>query len=270
MSKNCRVVVVEDDPFARDQLLNLLSRDWRTQVVGEFDSFSKKDFREFVSDPDNRIDAVILDTEVPWNPNWPIEAFEILCTVAQPPKLVFLCTFPVARYWNDVLFSYDFYGGYLVKQEILYSIPSAIVLSTQGHLVCTDSIQDLKAPLQTRKGMLVLDGARSVYQFTDREQEIVRLSIFYDHSHRDIEDELSISRDWISELLSSIYEKLGIPALIAGEIPLEDVFIDDTLFTRSQKIIAQIQEKSSKNLRRIPWLSTLAFHILTRPEIRKV
>ena len=37
MTENNRVVVVEDDPFARDQLLNLLSRDWRTRVVGEFE-----------------------------------------------------------------------------------------------------------------------------------------------------------------------------------------------------------------------------------------
>lgn len=267
MAENNRVVVVEDDPFARDQLLNLLSRDWRTRVVGEFDSFSKVDFKNFVNDPANRIDTIMLDTEVPWNPGWPLEAFEILSQMDKPPKLIFLCTFPVARFWNDVLMAYPFYGGYLVKQEILYSAATAIMLAAQGKIVCTDSVLNLKAPARSGKNLVVVDGTHSVYQFTQREQEIVRLAIFFDHSHRDIEDELVISRDWISEVLSSIYEKLGIPEIISGEIPLESIFTDEAILVHYREIAAQVK---GKNLRKTPWLGTLAFHILTTPEIREI
>ena len=88
MSNNNRVVIVEDDPFARDMLIKLLSRDWRTRVAGDFDSFSKQAFKDFICEPLNNVDTVILDTEVPWNPRWPIEAFEIICDLDNPPKLI--------------------------------------------------------------------------------------------------------------------------------------------------------------------------------------
>ena len=271
MTDKNRVVVVEDDPYTRDQLLNLLSRDWRTRVVGEFDSFSKKAFQDFVCDENNNYNAVILDTEVPWNPNWPIEAFEIIRALEKPPKLIFLCTLPLARYWNDILLDYDFYGGYLAKQEILYSIPAAVAMTTQGYIVSTESVQNLRSPFHTRKNMVVVDGTKAFHGFTHREQEVLRLGILFSLSHRDIEDELVISRDWISEVLGSIYDKLSIKDILSGEIPLESIFTDEAVLLRAQQILEKYQAQSSgKNLRKTPWLSTLAFHILTTPEIRAI
>ena len=269
MTEKNRVVVVEDDPYTRDQLMNLLSRDWRTRVVGEFDSFSKKSFQDFLGNENNLYNVVILDTEVPWNPNWPIEAFEIIRTLQNPPKLIFLCTLPIARYWNDVLLDYDFYGGYLAKQEVLYSIPTAVALTTQGSIVSTELVQNLQSPFHTRQNMVVVDGTKAFQGFTQREQEVLRLGILFSLSHRDIEDELLISRDWISEVLGSIYDKLNIQEILSGEIPLESIFEDEAILMRAQQILEKSQAKSSvKNLRKTPWLSTLAFHILTTPEIR--
>jgi hypothetical protein len=40
MQKELNVIIVEDDPYARDFMSMLLRRDWRTQVVGEFSSLS--------------------------------------------------------------------------------------------------------------------------------------------------------------------------------------------------------------------------------------
>jgi len=271
LKDNNRVVVVEDDPFARDQLLNLFNRDWRTEVVGEFDSFSKKAFEDYLSNPNNKIDTVILDTEVPWNPTWPIEAFKIINSLVQPPKIIFLCTVPIVRFWNDILINYNFYGGYLVKQEILYSIASAVALTAHGYIVSTESVQNLRAPFYSKSNMIVVDGTQSIYGFTKREQEILRLGILFNHSHRDIENELFISRDWISEILGSIYEKLNIKEIVSGEVPLNTVFNDEAVISRAQKILELYQDKSSgKSLRKTPWLSTLAFHILTMPEIRNI
>jgi DNA-binding NarL/FixJ family response regulator len=271
MEKNNRVVIVEDDVFARDQLLNTLSRDWRTRVVGEFDSFSKRDFADFLNDPSNKIDTIILDTEVPWNPNWPIEAFEIIEALDDSPKIIFLCTVPIPRYWNEILLHFDFYGGYLVKQEILFCLPSAVNLAADGSIVLTESILRLPVPEDLQKKMLVLDGGKMVREFTPRELDVLRLGIILGHSQRDIENELVISRDWISELLGDVYQKLQIPDLISGEVKAEDLIMDQAVLAQVAEILSGFDgDRSEKNLRRIPWLSTLAFHLFTIPEIREL
>jgi len=35
MAKDIQVLIIEDDPYARDLMTLLLTRDWRTHVVGE-------------------------------------------------------------------------------------------------------------------------------------------------------------------------------------------------------------------------------------------
>lgn len=271
MTHNNRVVVIEDDPFSRDMLIKLLARDWRTRVVGQFDSFSKKTFQDFLGDPLNNVDTVILDTEVPWNQRWPIEAFETINQLDKPPKLIFLCTVPVQRYWNDVLLDYGFYGGYLVKQEVMYSIAAAVKLVEGGRIVITDSVLNLKAPVHLRENMVVIDGTKTLQEFTPREIEVLRLGILFNHSQRDISDELVISRDWISEVFGSIYEKLSIKEILSGEIPLETVFPDKALLARAKGILPKrIPSTTSGSLRRVSWLGTLAFHLITKPETREI
>ena len=271
MKKNNRVVIVEDDLLARGQIYNLLSRDWRTRVVGEFDSFSKEKFSNFVHDAGNKIDTIILDTEVPWNPNWPIEAFEIIEALPHPPKIIFLCTIPISRYWNDILLRYPFYGGYLIKQEIMFSLPSAVNLVENERIVLTNSVLKLSTPVGLQSNMVIVDGTKMIQEFTPRELEILRLSIILNHSHRDIENELLISRDWISEVLGDIYKKLQLPELISGEILAEDIFTDKLIADQVAAILTQFNQRhSNKNLRKLPWLSTLAYHLLTIPEIRKI
>ncbi|MEN8242384.1 MAG: hypothetical protein ABFS17_10715 [Chloroflexota bacterium] len=271
MKKNNRVVIVEDDLLARGQIYNLLSRDWRTRVVGEFDSFSKEIFSGFVSDAGNKIDTIILDTEVPWNPDWPIEAFEIIEALPHPPKIIFLCTIPVSRYWNEILLNYPFYGGYLVKQEIMFSLPSAVNLVENNQIVLTNSVLKLSTPVNQQSKMKVVDGTKMIQEFTPRELEILRLSIILNHSQRDIENELLISRDWISEVLGDIYKKLQLPELISGEVLAGDIFHDQSIASQVEEILNQFSQRhTAKNLRKLPWLSTLAYHLLTIPEIRKI
>ena len=35
MAKDIQVLIIEDDPYARDLMTLLLTRDWRTHVIGE-------------------------------------------------------------------------------------------------------------------------------------------------------------------------------------------------------------------------------------------
>ena len=265
MTDNNRVVIIEDDPFSRDMLVKLLSRDWRTRVVGTFDSLSRKSFEDFIRDPINHIDTIILDTEVPCDPRWPLEAFGSVCSLAEPPKQILLCTMPVSRYWNDILLNHPCYGGYLVKQEVLYTIPAVVKLVESDHIVITKSVLNFSAPVHRKKNMLLVDGAQPIQGFTNRELEILRLGVLFNHSQRDIADELVISRDWISEVLGSIYEKLQIREIISGEIPLENVFHEEAILSRVKQILDQHDVNKKKNLRKVSWLNTLAFHLVTIP-----
>ena len=50
MQKDIRVLIVEDDPYARDLMALLLTRDWRTQVIGELGK--KEEVIDFLHRPD--------------------------------------------------------------------------------------------------------------------------------------------------------------------------------------------------------------------------
>ena len=41
MPKDLYVLLIEDDPFARDLMSMLMSRDWRTRVIGELVDYIK-------------------------------------------------------------------------------------------------------------------------------------------------------------------------------------------------------------------------------------
>ena len=266
-----RVVVFEDDPYAKDLLLKLLSRDWRTRIAGEFDSLSQETFRKFLSNPVNRIDTVILDTEVPKNPTWPLDVVEIIQSMENPPKLIFICTLPTPKYWNDVLLSFDFYGGYLLKQEVLYALGSVVSLVAQGYVVATESVLQMQPQVNLRKDIAIVDGSQTIHNFSPREKEILRLGIIYNQSQRDLEDELVLSRDWISEIFSSIYQKLHLKEILSGEFPLESYFTDEAVLSRAQSVLNECKTQNGEvNLRHAPWIATLAFHLLTIPDIQKV
>jgi DNA-binding NarL/FixJ family response regulator len=271
MSAINRVVVFEDDPYAKDLLIKLLSRDWRTRVVGDFDSLSQNRFRDFLSKPVTKIDTVILDTEVPNNPSWPLDVVELFRSMEDPPKLILICTLPTPKYWNDVLLGFDFYGGYLLKQEVRYALGKTVSLVGQGYVVATESVIQMQPSVSLRKDIAIVDGAQMIHTFTPREKEILRLGIIYNQSQRDIEDELVLSRDWISEVFSSIYQKLQLKEIISGEFPLESYFSDEAVLSRAQRVLDECKDKGGEvNLRHAPWIATLAFHLLTIPVIQKV
>jgi len=82
---------------------------------------------------------------------------------------------------------------------------------------------------------------------------------------------LVLSRDWISEVLSSIYKKLHLKEIISGEFPLQSFFTDEIILSRAQRVLDEYKNKDGKvNLRHAPWISTLAFHLLTIPMIEQV
>lgn len=265
MPKEIRVIIVEDDPYSRDLMAMLLSRDWRTRVVAELGS--AEDVDRYIDNENRKADIVLLDTEMPGDRSWSSRIADTFQALSNPPTV--LCTGTQVDLGTLKRFAKGGLGGYLLKNEILYSLAAAVSQTFSGDKVVTPGIwqaaQDHAILLP--KQIAIFDGGKPVANFTSREKEIVRLGILFNLAHRDVADELIISPIWVSELVSNIYAKLGLHEIISGDYPVKDYFEDDFVTERIENILARSNAKNkSKKIRRTPWVSTLAFHMLTVPE----
>jgi DNA-binding NarL/FixJ family response regulator len=266
MSKDLNVLLIEDDPYARDLMSMLLARDWRTRVIAE--TGSEVDVRRLLDDPVQRIDIVLVDTEVPGDPEWPFRIAGIARDSVSRPDVIFTGTKVSADTLEKVV--EGGLGGYLLKPEIRYSMASAVAIVSKNHrFVLTPSVYTLA--LQQRitlpERALILDGMKSTHDLTPRETEIARLAILFNHPHRELADELLIRADQVAKHVSNVYTKLGLDQFLAGEIAPEVLFEDQLILSRFREILARVAANPDR--RKTADMATLAFHLLTVPDIRE-
>ena len=98
---------------------------------------------------------------------------------------------------------------------------------------------------------------------TERQSEIARLAIIFSVGRRDLADELKISDQWSYGVVSELYEKLGLNELAHDKDDILAYLENDAMIKiHIDEILAELG--NSKKARD---LETLAFHILTLPEI---
>lgn len=264
MPKDIRISIVEDDPFARDLMVLLLTRDWRTQVVAEMDS--RKIWARPSKAFDNGADVIVIDTEVPGAPEAPLQLAEMASKLPEAPVMLYTATRLHEGFFSRL--AHQACGGFLLKGEILYALATAITLAARDRFVVTPGLLPLAADLNGGRELVVLDGRTRVAPFTPRETEMLRLGIIFNLSVRDMADELSVTPGWISEMISTIYRKLGVREILSGETPLEGVFEDEAVLARVREIVREAQPAhGSKRFPKAPWMDTLAFHLLTTPAV---
>ena len=264
MAKDIQVLIIEDDPYARDLMALLLTRDWRTRVIAEV--ANQQELTTFLSEYHPPIDVVVLDTEIPGNPDLPFELTETLRQLQKRPAILYTATEADPRVLEKLV--QIGFGGYVLKNELHYALASAVVAASRGQMVITPSVQPLAARYSICRDAQIVKGSRIEDMFTRRESELVRLALIFNLSIRDMADELVLSPEWVSEVVSGVYKKLGLREILAGEVPLEDYFDDPAVLERCQEITGRTQTKlADGRLRKAPWMSTLAFHLLTSPYI---
>jgi hypothetical protein len=106
--------------------------------------------------------------------------------------------------------------------------------------------------------------------FTPREHELTRLGLLFNLEQRDIADELVIGPDFVAELTGQVYDKLGLHELLRGEKSPEACFSDPTLLARCQELLEKSPPSPDHRGHKTPWMSTLAFHLLTQPEMEEI
>jgi hypothetical protein len=151
--------------------------------------------------------------------------------------------------------------GYILKAEIGYSLSWVITFVHEGHWVLTPGVEDVMPRLPPNA--LVLDGRKTIPEFTDHEAEVARMAFIFSVGRRDLADELRITEQWSYGLVSELYKKMGLTEIISGEVDLF-AYIGESAIIRKKfsDIIEQLG--TSKKARD---METLAYHLLTMPEI---
>jgi DNA-binding NarL/FixJ family response regulator len=268
MHKDIHVIIVEDDPYARDFMSMLLRRDWRTRVVGEYGSDCGIELHHALRQATRPVDVLLIDTEVPTDEQWPLKVAQITRSLAQPPALLYTCTAPSLRILEQVLALNG--RGYLAKREILYGLAAAITAAAQGQFVITPGVQMIAGQVELPERLAVLDGMIPVAHFTPREHELTRLGLLFNLEQRDIADELVVGTDFVAELMGQVYDKLGLHELLRGEKSPETCFTDEMLLAHCRELLAQSPPSPTHRGHKTPWMSTLAFHLLTQPETEEM
>ena len=264
MQKELNVIIVEDDPYARDFMSMLLRRDWRTRVVGEFSSLSGMELKQALRSPSAHIDVLLLDTEVANDENWTAKVIQLTHILPAPPLIVFTCTSPDPHILERILAAKG--GGYIAKNEILYALATAITAAAKGQFVITPGVLIVSGRLELPTQTLIMDGTLPVASFTSREKDLTRLGVLFNLAQRDIADDLIISTDFVAEVMGHVYDKLGVREILDGEKGLETFFQDEKLKERVREILEQYAANGNRAGRKAPGMSTLAFHLLTVPE----
>src|ERR1043166_8822914 len=168
MQKELNVIIVEDDPYARDFMSMLLRRDWRTRVVGEFSSLSGMELKQALHV--SHVDILVLDTEVANDENWPAKVVQMTRVLPRPPLIVFTCTSPEPHILERILAAKG--GGYLAKSEILYALATAITATAKGQFVITPGVLIVAGRVELPEHTLIMDGTMPVANFTSREKDL--------------------------------------------------------------------------------------------------
>jgi DNA-binding NarL/FixJ family response regulator len=264
MVDDVRVLILEDDPFARNWMAMLAARDLRTRVIGEINDPSL--LISFLERSAERIDLILLDTDIPSGVDWIPRIRATLKSKNRFPRI--LCTGITANPRVLSQLTDAFFTGYILKEEIRNSLAWAISLTEKGYWIITDSIQALASSIDFSlpRPCIVLEGRYAVQNLTPHQAHVARLAFLFSMERRDLADELGVTEDWGYGLVSAVYEKIGLKDILANDTNLGDYLGNHSLLTSYFEKICEESEGTSKARD----METLAFHLLTTPEMREL
>lgn len=262
--EDVRLVIVEDDPYARNWMALLAARDIRTRVVGEVEEPSG--LISILEKNHQRVDLILLDTDIPSGEDWIPRIRNTLKSLGKYPLII--CTGILANYRVLIQLTDPFFMGYLLKEEIDNSLSWAISLAVNGNWVITDSIQALSSEVNfpLPKPCVVLEGRYSVQNLTSHQAHVARLAFLFSMERRDLADELNVTEDWGYGLVSAVYEKIGLKDILSDDTDVKDYLGRHTLLTSYFERIKEETDGHGKTRD----METLAFHLLTMPEMREL
>lgn len=257
-----QIVIIEDDPFARNWMALLAARDWRMRLAGEFDEPLK--VIPLLHNQASNIDLILLDTDISGGENWIPEILGVVSGLKHPPAILCMGN----RADPEVLsrLAHPCFVGYILKNEISFSLAWAIDIALTGKWVITESVRSLAAAMRypIPHPCVIMDGRKTLQSTLSRHQaEVSRLAFLFSMERRELADELGIVEDWSYGLVSQIYEQLGVKDILNDDEALQSYFGDQPLILAHVQKIREANNHSFK----AHDLETLAFHLITMPEM---
>lgn len=257
MSRSIHVVIVEPDFFARNWMALILARDWRTRVVGEVENL--RELEALLGKGTERVDVILVNSDsngqqLPVN-----RLHEIAAPRFPQARIVWTSTAPQEGVLRAALAAG--HAGYLLKSEVRFSLAWALVFALE-RFVLTPGLYRLAAS-ELPAGAAVLDGRKNINRLTEHEAEVARMALIFSMERRDLSDEMGISKDWSYGLVSGLYHKLGLEEILKKEVDPEAYLGSHALINAHLKEILEMMGSSPKARD----METLAFHLLTMPEI---
>ena len=262
MPSHYHVLVVEDDLYALHMMGMLLARDWRTRIIAEVEG--EKSVAEIarqvqkVIKGKERIDLVIIDSELVGHPNKTLLVAGMFDELQPRPRLLFTATTCDTAFLRRAVGLSNF-AGYVIKNELLFVLATAAVRIMEGGIVLTPGVDSALLPAALQARVQVISCENPVQEMGPREKDIARLGILYNMAQRDIADELVIDPQYVADVMSNLYEILGLHELIRGERLPDEVFQNPIILRKIREIIPTGGGREHK----VPNMPTLAFHLLT-------
>lgn len=261
MNKDILVAILEDDVFSSNWMSLLMVRDWRTRLVAEFSN--RIELCSYLEDSNLAFDILIVDVDQ-FGENFHVdEVCQTLVGNALKVKLLLTGVLPKASIFRQI--DDDRVCGYVLKKEVGYSLSWIISFVYENRFVLTPGTMALASQIRfpIPKNKLIVDGRKNLPGFTDHEAEVARFAFIFSLGRRDLADELKISEQWSYGLVSELYTKMGLSDILSGEVDLFSYIPENPIILSHFKEIIE-ELGSSKKARD---METLAFHLLTMPEI---
>jgi DNA-binding NarL/FixJ family response regulator len=260
------VLIVEDDLYALHMMGMLLARDWRTRVIAEIDGESS--LKEIglaiqkIGRAKERVDLVILDSELLGEHGKALQIAALFNEMIPRPRLLF-----TAAHRDPLLLrkaaALPNFSGWVLKNELLYGLAAAVVGAMEQFIVITPGVDDAILPDELRTRLQVISCADPAQELGAREKDIAHLGILYNMTQRDIADELVIDPKYVADVMSDLYEILGLHEIIHGEKDAAEVFENPIILRKIQEILPP-----GKQDRKVANMPTLAFHLLTQQSVK--
>ncbi len=261
MPRDILVAILEDDVFSSNWMALLMVRDWRTRLVGEFQT--RADFYKFLKQGKRFFDVLILDVDLIGDRVRISEICQRLEDTQHNAKILLTGILPELRILNQI--QDPRIRGYVTKHEVGYSLSWIITFIEKGYFVFTPST--LKAAGNSKfvipDHKLIVKGKKDLPGFTDHESEVARMAFIFSLGRRDMADELKITEQWSYSMVSELYKKMGLGDILMGEVDLFS-YIPESRIIREHfdEIIGQIGQSTKARD-----METLAYHLITMPEI---
>lgn len=256
MTQPARVLIVEDDQYARNFMTMLIQRDGRLHIAGEISQATEiPDFLRRSS-----ADLILLGGDRSLGSSEDI--LQAVLTHNTPSKLIYTPTYPEQITISTL--EHPACQGCLFKNEIRFSLVWALILATQGEWVITPGVEYLvqNVHYSFKHRPLILDGLNTVAGMSAQEAEDARMAfLFYIEDTARKHPNLS---QMLKQHIKIGFEKLNFDWIVSKKMLPRDYYANQRILLQYLGAdLEQIWGNTRTNQDRY----SLAFSLLTLPNI---